>query len=253
MKALAIIPARKGSKRLADKHRISLLGKPMFSYTIEAVLDAVSIDRIVVSSDDDELRPIAAHYGIEFLERPAKLADDTASLDDAFRHVCVQLRDADGYEPDIVVTMQGNIPVRKPGQIDEVVRMFVDVPTATGVCTAISERNRPEWAKKIADAATGLVEPFMRGVEGFRKQDFPELCRLDGAICAVRAPVLMATASTRVPHAWLGDRLHVVLQEHPMYALEVDYPDEVSLAVFYLLYAAHGEAFLTRLAATGAF
>ena len=82
-KLLAIIPARGGSKRLPRKNILNLAGKPLISWTIEAALGSKYIDRIVVSTDDNEIAVIAKQFGAEvpFL-RPNELAtDDTARLD----------------------------------------------------------------------------------------------------------------------------------------------------------------------------
>jgi N-acylneuraminate cytidylyltransferase len=231
---LAIIPARHGSQRFPDKHHAPLLGRPMFAYTVAAAAQAKRLDRVVVSSDDDRLRPIAAQYGAEFVHRPAELATATAAFDDALRHVCRFLKARDGFRADVVLAMQGNVPVRKPGQIDDVVRRLEDLPDATAVCTAQEVRIRPEWAKVLTDEATGAVRPFLTGAFGYRAQDLPRLLALDGAICAVRRSTLEQTEGDRSVHAWLGPHLHLLVQDGPMYSLEVDYPDQLDLAELYL-------------------
>lgn len=234
MTALGIVPARKGSQRFPDKHHARLLGKPMFAWTLEAAAQARRLDRLVVSSDDFELKPLAERYGIEFVERPAELSTATAALDDALRHVGRLLEARDGFRPDVVLAMQGNVPVRKQGQIDEVVARLEALPEATAVCTAQEMRLRPEWAKVITDERSGAVAPFLTGPAAYRAQDLPRLCVLDGAVCGVRRDTLYATEGDRAAHAWFGSRLHVVVQEDPAYSLEVDYPDQLALADFYL-------------------
>lgn len=247
MKTLGIVPARKGSTRFPDKHHAVLLGKPMFAYTLEAAVQAKSLDRIVVSSDDMALKPLAEHYGVEFMERPAELCTAEAALDDALRHVCRCLSERDGWHADVVISMQGNVPIRKPGQIATVLERFHELPDATAVCTAREERLRPEWAKVIINDDTGEVAPFLPGYTGYRNQDYARLFMLDGAICGVRVDTLFAHEHEKMLHAWLGKRLHIVMQEHPMYSLEVDYPDEMPLATFYLLYQRFGDQWCQRL------
>ncbi len=241
MTVLGIIPARKGSERFPAKHQAELLGKPMFAYTIEAALAARRLDRLVISSDDDTLRPIAVRYGVEFLERPAALCSATAALDDAVRHVRDTLAARDGFEPDVVVTMQGNVPVRKPGQIDEAIARLETLPHATAVCTAQQMRHRPEWAKVLADPATGAAVPFLTGYTSYRAQEYPPLYHMDGAIYAVRWSTLDAARGNTALHAWFGPRLHLLIQEHAMYALEVDYLDQIPLAEHYLLSQRQGD------------
>jgi CMP-N-acetylneuraminic acid synthetase len=234
MRTLGIIPARKGSHRFPGKHQVKLLGKPMFAYTIEAARRATRLDRLVISSDDPELEQMARRYGVEFVERPSGLATDLAALDDALRHVVELLESRDGFHADLVVAMQGNVPVRKEGQIDEVVQRLERLPEATAVCTAHHLRFRPEWAKVLSNEATGACAPFMVADQGFRTQDYTPIYAMDGAIYGVRSDVLRATTGNRALHAWFGDRLHLLVQDNAMYSLEVDYPDQAIQAEFFL-------------------
>ena len=235
-KTLGIIPARKGSQRLPEKHLVRLLGRPMIAYTLEAALQAARLDRVVISSDDPELAVMAAQFKIEFIERPSELALDDAPLDDAVRHVCRVLEERDGFRPDLVLTMQANVPIRKEGQIDEVVDRLEQLPQATAVCTFGQQRFRPEWAKIISNEETGECAPYMSAVAdaGFRTQDYAPIYVMDGAVYGVRFEVLQATTGNRAPHGWLGSGLHALVQEDQMHSLEIDYPDQLGLAEYYL-------------------
>lgn len=74
---LAIIPARGGSKRVPRKNIRSFGGKPMISWSIQAAIDCGCFERILVSTDDEEIADIALAYGGEVpFVRPAELADD---------------------------------------------------------------------------------------------------------------------------------------------------------------------------------
>lgn len=74
---IAIIPARGGSKRIPRKNIRPFAGKPMIGYAIEAALDCGLFDRVVVSTDDDEIARIAIDHGAQIpFRRPAELADD---------------------------------------------------------------------------------------------------------------------------------------------------------------------------------
>jgi len=233
-KSLGIIPARKGSLRFPNKHHALLLGRPMFVYTIEAALNSELLDRLVISSDDLDLKGLAKKYGIEFIERPQFLSSSTSALDDVVRHACRLLATRDGFEPDVVITMQGNVPVRKEGQIDHVIGRMEELPEATAICTAQQIRMRPEWAKTIINE-NGEVTPYLPGYTGYRTQDYPEIYLMDGAVYGVRLSTLWASEGDKTVHSWFGERLHLEVQDNPMYSLEVDYPDQASLAEYYLL------------------
>jgi pseudaminic acid cytidylyltransferase len=86
-KVVAIIPARIGSKRIPKKNIKFFLGKPIIAYSIEAALETKLFDRIVVSTDSQEVAKIAKSYGAEvpFL-RPAELSDDFTGTDAVILH-----------------------------------------------------------------------------------------------------------------------------------------------------------------------
>lgn len=206
----------------------------MFAYTVEAALQAHGLDRIVISSDDPDLAAMAGRYGIGFVQRPADLAVDTTPLDDAVRHVCRLLQERDGYQPDVILTMQGNVPVRKAGQIDEVIARLARLTEASAVCTAQPLRFRPEWAKIITDGETGACAPYMPADTRFRMQEYAPLYVMDGAIYGVRWNTLWQTAGSRATHAWFGERPHLLVQDDARYSLEVDYADQAALAEHHL-------------------
>lgn len=74
---LCVIPARGGSKRIPRKNIKELCGKPMISWSIEAAIKSECFDRVIVSTDDEEIASVAKQYGAEIpFMRPAELADD---------------------------------------------------------------------------------------------------------------------------------------------------------------------------------
>ena len=84
---VALIPARGGSKRIPRKNIKNFCGKPIIAYSIEAASASKCFDRIVVSTDDEEIASIATHYGAEVpFIRPSELADDFASTIDVVNH-----------------------------------------------------------------------------------------------------------------------------------------------------------------------
>lgn len=89
---VAIIPARGGSKRIPRKNIRHFFGKPMIAYSIEAAKQAGCFDRIVVSTDDDEIAEVALMYGAEipFL-RPKELSDDFTGTIPVIKHAIEML------------------------------------------------------------------------------------------------------------------------------------------------------------------
>ncbi len=96
MKAVAIIPARGGSKRIPRKNIRTFVGKPIIAYSIEAALQSALFDRVIVSTDDEEIAAVAQNFGAEipFL-RPKAIADDYCGTNDVVKH-CLQWLETNG-------------------------------------------------------------------------------------------------------------------------------------------------------------
>ena len=120
-KVLAVIPARGGSKGLVRKNILDLAGIPLIAWTIEAAKRSKYIDRVVLSSDDDEIMAVAKHYGCEVpFRRPSALAsDDAASLDVLFHAI----EKVPGY--DYVILLQPTSPLRTFTDIDSAFEMMM--------------------------------------------------------------------------------------------------------------------------------
>ena len=91
---VAIIPARGGSKRIPRKNIKEFAGIPMIAHSLLAARASEMFDRILVSSDDQEILGVGAKYGAEPLLRPPELADDFAGTDDVMCHAVRFLMDA---------------------------------------------------------------------------------------------------------------------------------------------------------------
>ena len=125
-RTLAIIPARGGSKGLPRKNTRDLCGKPLIAYSIEVALKSRLIDRVVVSTEDEEIAEISRHYGAEvpFL-RPQVMAQDRSSVGQAIDYTLNNLR-SEGYNPDILVTLYPTHPFRTPKLLDFLVSKGID-------------------------------------------------------------------------------------------------------------------------------
>lgn len=112
-KAIAIIPARGGSKRIPRKNIKIFFGKPLIAYSIETALESKLFDKVIVSTDDKEIAEIAKKYGAEvpFL-RPKELADDFTNTQDVIEHTINYLKDH-GSEFDYQCTIYATAPLLK--------------------------------------------------------------------------------------------------------------------------------------------
>ena len=120
-KILAIIPARKNSKRLPGKNTKLLNNKPMICYTIEEALKSKHIDKIVINSDDEEIRKIANQYNIEFIKRPEELSGDDIPIEFIIDHTLKEIKDT--YS--IKVLLHITCPLRDVSYIDKCISMLL--------------------------------------------------------------------------------------------------------------------------------
>ena len=91
---VAIIPARGGSKRIPKKNIKEFFGKPIISYSIKAAIDSNLFDKVIVSTDCDEIAQVAIKYGAEapFI-RPKELSGDFLGTHEVVGHALRWLED----------------------------------------------------------------------------------------------------------------------------------------------------------------
>lgn len=118
---LAIIPARAGSKGIKNKNLVPLSRKPLLYYTIEAAKGAACIDKIILSSDGNEILEYGKSQGIEVFKRPVELAQDDTTSDKVILNVLEHYQD---YEN--IILLQPTSPLRTSRQIDEALNKFQD-------------------------------------------------------------------------------------------------------------------------------
>lgn len=180
-KALAIIPARGGSKGLPRKNVLELAGKPLITWTIEACLQSSFVDRVIVSSDDEEILEVAANSGAEGLRRPNELATDSALTVPVISHVISNL-DETSESFRYIVLMQPTSPLRTSRHLDEAFMSLIS-SGATSLISVSRPSHSPLKSFRIEGGyLKGLVNdsyPFMR------RQDLPKTYLANGAIYIV--------------------------------------------------------------------
>ena len=122
---IALIPARGGSKGVPGKNIKPINGKPLIAYTIEAALGAKSIDRVIVTTDDENIANVAKEYGAEVpFMRPAELASDTAAAPDVYIHAVEFIMNETGESIENFLVLLPTAPLRTAAHIDEAVELF---------------------------------------------------------------------------------------------------------------------------------
>ena len=181
---LAVIPARGGSKGLPRKNLRLLADKPLIAYSIEASLKSEYINRVVVSTEDDEIAEIAKTYGIEVIRRPIDLAKDDTPMIDVVLHVLNSMESE--YTPNIVILLQPTSPLRDNKDIDEAIKLFLskDCDSVVGV----TENMKAYWSFEVKN---GYIQPiFGKEYLKKRRQDLPLLYLPNGSIYITRSSIL---------------------------------------------------------------
>jgi len=185
---LAIIPARGGSKRLPRKNVLDLCGKPLIAWSIEAGLNSKYIDKVVVSSDDDEILEISKIFGAETIKRPDELASDTATTFDAIKHTIDNLE-----KYDYIVLLQPTSPLRNEKHIDESIELLEE-KNADAVVSVSEMDHSPLWSNILPQ--DGNMNSFLKDeVLNKRSQDLEKYYRLNGAIYITKTELLMKEKS----------------------------------------------------------
>src|SRR5712691_3013598 len=124
IRVLGLIPARGGSKGVPRKNICMVAGKPFLQYTAEAALGALRLDRIVLSTEDDEIAEVGRRCGAEvpFL-RPASLAQDTTPMLPVVQHA-IRMLEAAGDHFDAVCLLQPTNPLRRASDIDDAIDLL---------------------------------------------------------------------------------------------------------------------------------
>lgn len=185
---LAIIPARGGSKRLPRKNVLDLAGKPLIAWTIDAGLKSKYIDKVIITSDDDEILDIAKQFGSYIIKRPDELASDTSTSFDAIKHT---IDNVEKY--DFIILLQPTSPLRNFKHIDEAIKLL-ESKKADAIVSVTEMDHSPLWSNTLPDDDN--MNSFLRDeVKNSRSQDLEKYYRLNGAIYICKTDRLLAEKS----------------------------------------------------------
>jgi len=186
---LAVIPARGGSKRLPGKNIKLLVGKPLIAWTIGAGQKSEYIDKLIVTSENEDILRLSNNLGVTIIKRPDELASDSATTFDAVKHA---IETIDG-EYDYIVLLQPTSPFRNEYHIDEAIELMHS-KNACAVVSVCEVEHCPLWANIIP--ANGDMTGFLsEDIKNKRSQELGTYYRINGAIyiCRIAAFIEQGT------------------------------------------------------------
>ena len=215
-KTILIIPARGGSKRLANKN-IELLGDyPLLVHSIlYAKQNGSLIDAIYVTTDDAAIKTIALQNGVQVIERPEHLSGDTATTVSALKHVL----ETTGQGFETVVLLQPTNPLRPVSLLSDAFDTFV----AHGCDSLMTVSRNHQKLGKIID---GHFVPF-NYVMGQRSQDLEPLYAENGLLYITKSSLIMNDCI-------LGDNNFPYIVDHPYTSVDIDTEEDLKYAEFIL-------------------
>ncbi len=222
MKAVCLIPARGGSRRLPRKNVADFLGKPIIAYSIAAALSSQIFERVVVSTEDAEIATTAARCGAEIHNRPARLARDTARI----AQVCLDFLDDEerhGRSYELFGCLLATAPMRTAQDIRDVFRL-ID-PGRCDFAMAITTYDMPPLQALRKDMDGSLV-PMWPDLVNARSQEAPELWVDNGST------YFASVAAFREQQTFYGRGLRGYAMPRER-SVDIDEPVDLELARFW--------------------
>lgn len=183
---VAVIIARGGSKSIPRKNVLPLHGKPLVAWPIDLAKSVTTIDRVIVSTDDDEIAEIAKAYGAEVpFKRPAEISDDETPTLPVLQHCLHWLHDNEGYDPDIVLLLYPTAPFIKKSIVEQALTLFES--TACNSVISVTEDYGRFWKYDNNDERYKILYPDKR----LNRQYYKPLFKENGAMYFSRKAVLL--------------------------------------------------------------
>jgi CMP-N,N'-diacetyllegionaminic acid synthase len=190
-----IIPARGGSKGVPGKNIRSLAGYPLISYSIIAGRLSSRIDRVVVSTDSEEIAEISRRYGAEVpFMRPAELSSDLSPDRDFVLHALEWFNRNEGSQPDYLVHLRPTTPLRDPKLVDDAIDTFMSEAEATSCRSGHEAPESPyKWFRRNeAGYFYGLASDDSRpGYSNLPRQELPTVYIPDGYVDVLRTSFVL--------------------------------------------------------------
>lgn len=218
--AIAVIPARGGSKRFPRKNAAAFFGLPIVAHTIKAALGSGCFVRTVVSTDDGEIAAIARAHGAETDDRPAHLATDTAGVVDVCLDLLARERAA-GRSYTTLCALYATSPLR--GADDIRATMALLEPGKCDFAIAVTDYDLPPY-RALRENADGTLEPMWPEFAFRKSQEMPVLRVNNGSTYAVGVNAFERAKVFTGP----GCRGHLMPRGR---STDIDFPEDLDAAV----------------------
>lgn len=229
-KVLGLILARGGSKSIPKKNIKLLGGKPLIVHTIEKAKASKYIDRLILSTDNEEISEVGRKHGAETpFVRPKELAEDATQDFPVFQHAIKWLEENENWRPDFVVHLRPTHPFRKTEHIDLGIEMLTKNPKADSVWTVGVPPVTPYKMFFIGDDGflkQALALPGEKETFNWPRQKLPKVYNHYGQVDVARYETIMKKNSM------CGERILPIFLEGEVF--DIDSPLDWEFAEFWI-------------------
>lgn len=228
MKILGLIPARGGSKGIPRKNIKLLHGKALLSYSIEAGLACSLIDKVIVSTEDEEIAAISEKAGavVPFM-RPTELASDQSPSIDTIIHA-LRFFERQNQFFDAICLLQPTVPFRNAIDIKGAIKHFIDTKADSLITVReVPHTYNPHWVYQQDKESNFLKMPYGQQNIIPRRQDLPKAYYRDGSLYITKTEVILEQQSL------YGQQIaHYIMQGSP--DINIDTMDDWAEAVSFI-------------------
>ena len=182
---LCFILARGSSKGLPRKNVLMLAGKPLIAHSIDVAKNVKYIDKIYVSTEDNEIKEIALRFGASVIDRPPELATDSAIALDSLKHMIQSIPNATKENP-IVVWFHVTSPIREIVDVEKCIEMF---DSETDCVVSVGEMKiHPSYAMTLKN---GILSYYLDIPRMANRQESEPLYFLNGSVVVTDCKFLL--------------------------------------------------------------
>ena len=222
-KILCTVCMRGGSKGIHNKNLRELHGKPLMAYTIEQAMESGIFEKLVVSTDSNEIISIANQYGEQApFSRPAKLATDESGSLGVIQHALAWAEKNDNLKYEFIILLEPPAPFRLPIHIQEALDLF-KLRNASSIMSIIEVGGYHPIRIKKMDKKCALKGFCMDEPDGIRRQD-------QEAAYIRNCSVYIFSRQTVISGRLWGDSPYGYLMDYSLYGINIDEPKDVLTA-----------------------
>ncbi len=228
---LAIIPARKNSKRIKNKNLKKLGNYPLIYYSIKYALKSNLIDRVIVSTDSNKIRNYSNKFGnLSPFLRPKKLSGDKVSDTPVIKHACQWLEMNEKFNPSIVVILRPTTPFRKKSLLEKCIKKLKNNSYSSIRSARYVGHNHPFWMYKMSK--NGGIKEFIKGKNFFKyyqSQKLPNLVKHDGYCDVILRKNFNLNKRRDSLHELYGSKMNYIINDDK-YFVNIDEIEDFEIA-----------------------